>query len=95
MTLWSLLDDADDAERDTLLGDIAAEYPNLDLELVNPDAAETLVYAELVALSVLKRFDERDVVAQRDAVKYIKRPGVATRVRLLLGQPNPDLSQVL
>lgn len=94
MTLWSISPTAEERERQDLLEQSVAEFPKLDLTVLNDYVVETLVYAQLVALSVLQQHDKRDAFARDVAVRYINTPAVAARVKYLLEQQQPDFSTI-
>lgn len=94
MVDWSFLCEGAPEERTHILEEIATEYPKLDLALIDSDAAETIVLAEVLALTLLTRSSERDLVVSRDAITYVHGAAVSGRIAYLLSTATPDLSLV-
>lgn len=94
MTDWSLLCELPAEDRAPILEEIASEYSALDLAVVDTDALETLILAEVLALTLLGRLAERNVVVARDAAQHVHSPGIKTRISYLLSTATPDLARV-
>ncbi|MEO6865026.1 MAG: hypothetical protein ABI229_06220 [Gemmatimonadaceae bacterium] len=101
MTTWSAITsragmaDFGLEESQRLCGDIVTAYSSIDLDIVEPDAVEFVVYAQLVALSYLRRQSERDQFAAHQAVEYIRRPALARLVAYILARDAFDLRNAI
>jgi len=95
MTTWTMLANADNAQREKLLSAIANDFPPLNLDVIDADAVDILILAYAAALTFLSdRLEERDAFLRTTAVERVRNPAVASRIKYLLGTTAPEFARL-